>query len=435
MTGNSGFNGWSGPGNRGAHVVYAGPVSGYGLPAFRALVIADLPATLVQTTRQVLTGTGLRGGGDLSADRTVDYDLENIVAGRLTLTTGVPVTTSDVTAATTIYFTPYKGSSIALYSGSAWQLRKFSEISIASLSSNPFQVFDIFGYDNAGTVALETTNWNYTTGTITGATAASPCVVTSTAHGLSNGDMVGISGIVGSLGTDATNGLNTKIYSVAAVAANTFQLEGSNTAGLTYTSGGTWAKVNSTRATALVLQDGVHCKSGVLTRRYLGTAMTLGNASGQTSDSSSARLLWNNYNRAVKPLKVIEATDTWTYTTATWRAANGSTANRVAFIRGLDEDSVEAQVHGTAGNASVINMAVGIGLRTTSVNSAITFGSVTSGTTGGWAPLTAEYRGFPGSGYSFLQWLEISTALGTTTWIGDNGTAVNQCGLTGSGLF
>ena len=50
----------------------AGPASGgAGTPGFRALTAADLPAQAVQTSRQVAAGTGLTGGGDLSADRTL----------------------------------------------------------------------------------------------------------------------------------------------------------------------------------------------------------------------------------------------------------------------------------------------------------------------------------------------------------------------------
>lgn len=78
--------------------------------------------------------------------------------GRLTLTTGLPVTTSDVTAATTVYFTPFRGNRISLYSGSNWQLLSFSEISVAvpAIATRPF---DIFAYNNGGTVALEATSW------------------------------------------------------------------------------------------------------------------------------------------------------------------------------------------------------------------------------------------------------------------------------------
>lgn len=66
--------------------------------------------------------------------------------------------------------------------------------------------------------------------TITGATNASPVVVTCTAHGYSNGDQVYISGV---LGQTAANGL----HIIAGVAANTFNLVDSITAGA-YTSGG-----------------------------------------------------------------------------------------------------------------------------------------------------------------------------------------------------
>ena len=79
-------------------------------------------------------------------------------------------------------------------------------------------------------------------GTITGATAANPCVVTSTAHGLANGDRIYIYSGVGSLFTDGANGIGGRTYNVANVAANTFELSGGNTTGLTYTSGGKWYK-------------------------------------------------------------------------------------------------------------------------------------------------------------------------------------------------
>lgn len=80
--------------------------------------------------------------------------------------------------------------------------------------------------------------------TITGATQASPCVVTATAHGFSNGDDVYISGVAG------MTRLNGRFFRVAGVTANTFQLmdqvSGSNidsSAFAAYTSGGTVARV------------------------------------------------------------------------------------------------------------------------------------------------------------------------------------------------
>lgn len=73
---------------------------------------------------------------------------------------------------------------------------------------------------------------------ITAAAAGYPTILTSSAHGLSNGDIVAIAGITGTMGTDATNGLNGKSFVVKNVTANTFAIE-ANTVGLTYTSGGT----------------------------------------------------------------------------------------------------------------------------------------------------------------------------------------------------
>lgn len=69
--------------------------------------------------------------------------------------------------------------------------------------------------------------------TITNITQANPAVITSNSHGLSNGDTVVISDVEG------MTELNTNIYTVANVAANTFQLSGVNSTAFTaYVSAG-----------------------------------------------------------------------------------------------------------------------------------------------------------------------------------------------------
>jgi predicted secreted protein len=68
---------------------------------------------------------------------------------------------------------------------------------------------------------------------ITAVSAANPAVVTCTAHGLANGDMVVLSGIVGTMSR-----LNGTQRMVSAVSANSFTLLATDTTGLTYTSGG-----------------------------------------------------------------------------------------------------------------------------------------------------------------------------------------------------
>jgi len=86
-------------------------------------------------------------------------DLITTCNGRLTLTSGSPVTTSDVTAATTLYFTPYKGDHIAIYDGEEWLFYQFEEISLSLSSYAADTNFDIFIYDNAGTLTLESVAW------------------------------------------------------------------------------------------------------------------------------------------------------------------------------------------------------------------------------------------------------------------------------------
>ena len=58
--------------------------------------------------------------GTLNITSSASYFYVQSPNGRLTLTSGTPVTTNDVTAATTIYYTPYKGNAIQLYNGTNW---------------------------------------------------------------------------------------------------------------------------------------------------------------------------------------------------------------------------------------------------------------------------------------------------------------------------
>lgn len=69
-------------------------------------------------------------------------------------------------------------------------------------------------------------------GSITGATNASPIVVTSAAHGLSTGDRVKISGVGGNTNANGT-------FVVTVLSSSTFSLDGSS-GNAAYTSGGTW---------------------------------------------------------------------------------------------------------------------------------------------------------------------------------------------------
>ncbi len=79
--------------------------------------------------------------------------------GRLTLTTGVPVTTADVSGATTLYWTPYIGGWIGLYDGTNWIVLPSTEKSLSLIGYTASKPYDIFGYNDSGTLALESLIW------------------------------------------------------------------------------------------------------------------------------------------------------------------------------------------------------------------------------------------------------------------------------------
>ena len=72
---------------------------------------------------------------------------------RLTLTTGVPVTTTDVTGAGTLYLTPAMSGSgqIGLYINGAWQLVTSAQVSL-SLTLTSGKNYDVFAYYSSGGV-------------------------------------------------------------------------------------------------------------------------------------------------------------------------------------------------------------------------------------------------------------------------------------------
>jgi hypothetical protein len=223
------------------------------------------------------------------------------------------------------------------------------------------------------------------------------------------------------------DGANWKIFTLSeisiAVPATTdtnydvfvFDSAGTPTLELTAWSGDT------TRATALVLQDGIFVKTGALTRRYVGSFRTTG-VSGQTEDSAAKRFLWNYYNRVRRTMRKNEGTSQWTYTLNTWRQANANAGNQLDFIIGVDEVAVEARVAIGYFNASLdVQVGVSIGLDSTTVPhaSCISGHEVTQVAN---SPLTLHATLSLGDvalapGRHRLVWLEVSEPTGTTNWL------------------
>ena len=337
-----------------ANTIFAGPTSGgAAAPTFRAQVVADLPAYTGHTAADVALDDELPGY-DTSAAANRKFAIQRVggilpapPGGRLTATSGVPVTTGDVGGATTLYYTPYLHNRIDLWDGTRWVTVTFSETSMALGTMTSGGVYDVFAYLSSGALALEKLAWSSATA----------------------------------------------------------------------------------RATEATLQDGRYCKSGDKTRLYLGTFRAA--TASVCEDSNANRGLWNNYNRRPRALVRREDTASWTWTTTSFHQVNASSANQVTATVGLVEDLMwlEANSYGLNSGAAVV-LGVGIGVDSTSTNSATVYGGI--------APLASQgnmvravYCSPVSLGYHYFAWIEKSgTGSGTTTWYGTGVTDI-RTGLVG----
>ena len=164
----------------------------------------------------------------------------------------------------------------------------------------------------------------------------------------------------------------------------------------------------TTRATALVYQDGRLCKTGALTRLYLGTIQMA--ATSQCEDSMARRLVWNHYNRTRRPFYKEDTTAAWTYTSTTWRQMRATAGNQVDWVIGYGGAVVDAIVRAQAYAGECM---AGLGINSTSVLS----GGAGYGYGGGHC--IGVYRGMPAVGYSTGVMLErLGAASGTCTFAG-----------------
>lgn len=110
-------------------------------------------------------GTALQFVKGISSSGLLEYgspSSPNVCDVRLSLSQTKPIITSDLVNQTTLYLHPFKGNRVTLYNGADW-----SEHSILSplslvLTSLPTasMCYDIFLYNNSGTLALEAVAWS-----------------------------------------------------------------------------------------------------------------------------------------------------------------------------------------------------------------------------------------------------------------------------------
>ena len=124
------------------------------------------------------TGMGL-GLATTDSARMDNATCQNVCEGRLgsdTPNSGGGFRTAD--NSTTVSYYPYKGNKIALYNSTQWVLRSFTTKTI-SVPATTSQMYDVFAYDNAGVVTMETVAWTSDTARATGLTTQDGVLVKS----------------------------------------------------------------------------------------------------------------------------------------------------------------------------------------------------------------------------------------------------------------
>jgi len=348
---------------------------------------------------------------------------------RLTLTSGVAVTTGDVVNAQTIYFTPYKGNVISLYNGTKWVSYESNEI-ILALGVLATGVYDIFCYANAGVPTLEFLAWandttrataittqngiNVKTGdetrrlvgsfynagnktaTVT-ITNASPSVITYTAHGLTaNAPIVFTTS--GALPTGIVAGQTYYLASLGTATGNTFNISATPSGAL----------INTSSA---------------------GSGTHTATISTYTEDSIANRFLSASENQVNKRMFRQESTTTWDYTTATRRQSNGSILNQLNFIQSLDNivdvTGKTRAANSTTGTTILSNL--GLDTTTNAFNDETDVnGTMPSAAIGNGISVKPHFTNYTGIGKHFIALTEYSQASGTMRWYG---TLTNITGL------
>lgn len=435
-----------------------------------AAAVEKMPATIAQTlsllkqsAAAVLVESGsssqMLSGVRQSASATVLNLDDMIPQGRLTLTSGVPFLTSDVTAAATIYYTPAVGVNVPLWNGSAFVPTTFSEISqaLSDTTKSPAAsvanaIYDMFVWSDSGTIrCTRGPAWVNAFSSIT-ATHASPCVFTAsgmTATNFPNGTPVQLTGsLPGGFSTATT-------YYVVAASAGTFELSATiagsainsttTGTGITAVSG-----VGATRGTGagtsqIQMVNGVLVNQNSITNgpvagygTYVGTVMTdpsntldvMFNLAASNNTVANTVGVWNMYNRRQIASITYDSTASWSYSTNAFRLKRASFPNQIICVVGVQEDVFEAcNVQSANGNGSTLFFEVGVGVDSVTAATAATLGvSISSGVDFCLNP-TASF--VLAAGLHTLSPLEEWGSSGSGTWKGPVGTAKNTFTFTG----
>lgn len=290
-----------------------------------------------------------------------------------------PILTTDAIASTAVYYTPYTGSTVPIYNGTAFAQQTFTQLTLTLTASQAAStLYDVFIFNNSGVPTI-----------VTG-----PAWTTSTAGS-------------GARGTGAST---TQLQRINGIWVNAVQISGKNSS--------TTYSINASLAT------------------YLGTILidtTPGQVTCHRNYGQSRKWgVWNAYNRVPIYLKAGDATASWSSAVSVGpRLSNASAANSLIVLSGLAEETYD------------IRMVQNIKLDTNGSNGTITIGAgwnatAFSGTTGTQAINNAgvdvhtvtgisEYISPPSLGANLVNAVEqliVTTGAVTGTWIGGSGSMI-----------
>lgn len=300
--------------------------------------------------------------------------------GRLTLTSGVAVTTTNMAGQTTVFYTPYSGNRVPVYDGTEFVAHLFTELSLLldpiSGHTNYHaagQLYDFFIVNDAGVLRLGT-------GPKWGTTLAG--------------------------GSDRGTG------------AETTEIE---------LFGGLWVNKNSM---TLRFGDGSGDTLSIPAKQATLVGTGCLPADGMIDDSQAKRYLANAYNKVMRPMYRNETATSYTYSSTTLRQANGNAANKVSFVVSLPGDLVDVSVIARANSntADERPVIVGLGLnQTTSQDAVLRF--IDTASNAKFAHPWANWKGYAPEGLNYVAWLESAYGTDTQTWFvhiaqGMNGTVM-----------
>jgi hypothetical protein len=342
----------------------ASPVSG------DLVIIADSAASgaLKQTT---VGAIGSAGSVASVNGQTGAVTVQIQPQGRLTLTSGVPITTTDVTGATTVYYTPDIGVQIPIYDGTANMVpTTFAEISQATTDTTKSpaavaanSVYDVFVWNDSGTIrATRGPAWSSDTSRGTGA------------------------------GTS-------QVQQIQGIFTNQF-----------------------------AITNGPAANRGTL----VGSIRS--NASAQIVDSKAFRWVSNGYQCVMRQMAIVESTTSWNYTSATFRQANANTADQLDMLQTLGGNQLTANVSATYSNTSTSTFGT-VGIDIDSINTTSVINNIANlqyvTVANALVASSAFFNGYTGLGRHIAIWKEESVATGTGTFYGTAGGTILQSGIYG----